>query len=115
MQARALRSVASLLRQSASATADSTGFPLAAPLRPSPARAAGFASAGWRASGASATWSPPTQDREIAHILPEGPQACPSRPGNPMILKLGANCSFVLLLGALMAPMASGAPARPVQ
>jgi hypothetical protein len=35
------------------------GFPLAALLRPSPARAAGFASAGWRASGASATWSPP--------------------------------------------------------
>jgi len=32
-------------------------FPLAALLRPSPARAAGFASAGWRASGASAAWS----------------------------------------------------------
>ena len=31
------------------------GFPLASLLRPSPARAAGFASAGWRASGASVT------------------------------------------------------------
>ena len=37
----------------------SAGFPLATLLRPSPARAAGFASAGWRVSVASATWSPP--------------------------------------------------------
>jgi hypothetical protein len=56
---RALHIVASLLRQSASAAADSPGFPLAALLRLSPARAADFASAGWRVSGASATWSPP--------------------------------------------------------
>jgi hypothetical protein len=32
-----------------------------------------------------------------------------------MILKLRANCSIVLWLGALVAPMVSGAPARPVQ
>jgi hypothetical protein len=54
-------------------------------------------------------------DCEIAPILPEGPRAGPSRLGNPMILNLRAKGSFVLLLGALLAPMASGAPAKPVQ
>ena len=79
----------------------SAGFPLAALL--------------WRARGASATWRPPIENCEIAHFLPEGPQVCPSRQGNPMILRLRSICSFVLLLGALVAPMASGAPPRPVQ
>src|SRR5882762_6673905 len=79
----------------------SAGFPLAALL--------------WRARGASATWRPPIENCEIGHFLPEGPQVCPSRQGNPMILRLRSICSFVLLLGALVAPMASGAPPRPVQ
>jgi hypothetical protein len=55
------------------------------------------------------------QDGEIAHTLPEGPPACPGRQGNPMILNLRAKCSLVLLLGALVAPMASAAPPWPVQ
>src|SRR6266851_467166 len=56
------------------------GCPLAAMLRPSPARAAGFSSAGWRASGAPPTWSPPEESHPACdprlHPGRLGPQSC---------------------------------------